>query len=191
MTVGLDLSYTSTGIAYIDDRTLETEAVKTTSSIPWIDRVHIIRDAILRYIEPNATVYIENYAFGSTWGRESLGELGGVVREALESRGVRIIKIAPTKVKMFATGKGKAPACPPGKAKSTWPKKWMMEKVKENFGYDFNTDDETDAFVIATIGYTVETALKHPSILEQLPPHQRKVVIEIIKEEFNDGKIDS
>jgi Holliday junction resolvasome RuvABC endonuclease subunit len=191
--IGIDLSLTSTGVAKrtLKDSKLivETHAFKTTSAMKWTDRINSIREGVISVLEPDTTkVYMENYAFGSKFNRECLGELGGVIREALELREIEIIKFAPTKVKMFATGRGAAPPVPVGEAKSTWAKKWMMNNVKTNFGYEFDTDDETDAFVIATLGETVEMVKNNPSIVEMLPSYQQKAISKILEEENKNGK---
>jgi Holliday junction resolvasome RuvABC endonuclease subunit len=188
MAVGIDPSLTSTGLARREMQQVVTQAVTTTSEEPWYIRVRRIRDNTLAFIGDDKVVYMEDYAYGSKFSRELLGELGGVIREGIEGNGIKIIKIPPTKVKMFATGRGAAPSCPVGQAKSTWKKKWMMEEVKKNFKQEFDTDDETDAFVIATIGMTVEMARNNPTILETLPIHQRRVVLDLLKEDETNGK---
>jgi Holliday junction resolvasome RuvABC endonuclease subunit len=193
MIAGIDLSLSSTGLALITDnlKLVKSEAIKTTAAEHWTDRVERIKMGVLRYAleSENENVYMENYAFGSVFNREVLGELGGVVREILEKHDFKIIKFAPTKVKMFATGKGAAPPCPVGEAKTTWTKKWVKENVKQNFnGQAFNTDDETDAFVIAALGRTVEMARNNPNILDLLPSYQKKVVQKIFEEEDKHGR---
>lgn len=184
MSVGIDLSWTSTGLARVTQDFVITKAIKTKSSDPWVYRVDVITAGIIEWVGDDEIVYFEGYSFGSSNRREMMGELFGLVRYDLELRGKRIIKIPPTNIKRFATGRGRAPACPPHRAKSTWTKRWMIEEVKKNFRQEFDTDDETDAFVIATMGHYVERALHNPEFLETLPVYQQEEIKKILKEEF-------
>lgn len=88
-------------------------------------------------------VAIEGYAPGAKFHRETLGELGAVVRLAVhdvlhEACGPPLI-VAPTAVKKFATGKGTAP------------KDTVMLAVYKKWGAEFASNDLADAYVLARI----------------------------------------
>ena len=163
--LGIDPSLTSTGLVIVENGQVKrSKAVKTNSSQTWIERIRIIETNITKFSEISDVIYMENYAYGSRFGRETAGELGGVIKRCLYLLGKKPVLISPTKVKKFATGQGNTPPCPDSEAKSTWTKKWVMKNVKEKYGYEFDTDDETDAFVIALIGETVESVSSSVSL---------------------------
>jgi Holliday junction resolvasome RuvABC endonuclease subunit len=102
--LGVDLSITATGVANTDG-TLETLKTKLRGPafLDWISRQIEIRsdDADL--------VALEGYSYGSR-GRAifQIGEMGGIVRWNLWSRGIPFAEIPPSSLKKYATGKGNA-----------------------------------------------------------------------------------
>lgn len=103
--VGLDLSLTSTGFSCGNEqKVLSTKARGA-------ERLFTISTALIESIEhiERPVVMIEGYSFASRNSQaHSIGELGGVVRVALWSRGVPYVEIPPTIRAKFATGKGNA-----------------------------------------------------------------------------------
>lgn len=186
---GLDLSLTSTGIVLIAGGRIEVaKNIPTNSTEKWQDRVKKIRDQIIEVAVTCDKVYMENYAFGSKFNREVLGEIGGIVKLSLADKGIFPILLAPSSIKRFATGRGSAPPVPKGEPKSNWGKKWMRQQIKQNFGHDFDIDDIADAFVIAQIGYMVEEVKENPELIDSLPTYQVEVIQNIIKGETNSGE---
>lgn len=187
--LGIDLSF-SPGVAIVDKTGLiASDSIRTKAEQPWAERVELIKDLVIRFAQNSDVIYMENYAYNSKFGREVLGELGGVIKWYLtlhnkEPKGL----IAPTQVKKFATGRGKAPAVPVGEAKSTWAKKWMMNEVNKNFGQAFKIHDEADAFMVATIGRTLESIKTGLLDVNSLPKHQKAVVLKILGESEKDGR---
>lgn len=102
--IGLDLSLTATGVATA--RGPECWSPKLTG----MARLQMIRELVLTVVGETSAelVVIEGYSPGSKFGRESAGELGGIVRLALWEAGVAYLDVAPTRLKKFATGKGTA-----------------------------------------------------------------------------------
>lgn len=182
--LGLDLSISSTGIAICKDgRVLETTSVPTKSKDKWIHRIDTIWSVIFKWIntyQPDS-VYIENYSYNSIFDRETLAELHGVVMWELEQLQIPYHKIPPTQVKQFGTGRGQAPKCPEGVAKSTWGKRWVVEAVNTRYDTSFklSENDKADAFLISLLGFCVERA-KETGRIPSLEDFQVKVVHNII-----------
>lgn len=103
--LALDLSLTATGWAHScgESGVLEPKGLRGMARVQWIlDRVH-------QFASEADLVIIEGYSFGSK-GRAvfDIAELGGVVRFTLFDGGTRYVDVAPSSLKMFATGKGNA-----------------------------------------------------------------------------------
>lgn len=89
--IGLDLSLTGTGVAVctrsdlIGDVTWDVQKI-LTKGLNNTARLRTIRDTILRIIDVwnPAAVYLEGYAYGRPNQAHQVGELGGVVRVALD-----------------------------------------------------------------------------------------------------------
>jgi hypothetical protein len=87
-----------------------------------------------------AEVYVEQYAFTSTFGREALGELGGVVRHQMATKLGRVASaVAPASARKLLMG-----ACPRKGAKDAA----RVHLHQVGMPPDW-TSDEADAFVIA------------------------------------------
>lgn len=104
--VGLDLSLTSTGIAYADGTTCSI-----TSKQRGAARLADLRNRIVAEVvydgAPNL-VAVEGYSYGSVNGGERIGELGGVIRVALFDHGIPYVEVSPNSVKLYAAGVGNA-----------------------------------------------------------------------------------
>lgn len=150
MIVGLDLSLTSTGIAFAHEyRILHTEAVKSTGKrgdslsereARIYDIVMRVRGAVTRY-EPVLAV-IEAPSFGSQHGsaHDRSGLWWGIVR-MLGLRSIPVAQVAPTQRAKYATGNGRAE------------KKVVHAEAIELYSlFSACTDDEGDAAILAAIG---------------------------------------
>jgi Holliday junction resolvasome RuvABC endonuclease subunit len=80
---------------------------------------------------------IEGYAFGSEFGREQAGELGGSLRLHLWTQGIPFIVVPPTVLKAYVTGKGNAP------------KEQIIAHVLKRWGYEAVDNNDADAFALA------------------------------------------
>ncbi|MEU5425135.1 hypothetical protein AB0H73_05950 [Streptomyces olivoreticuli] len=125
---------------------------------------HIYRDvqsmlsAVYRAHGGISLIAMEGYAHGSTFQREALGELGGVVKLAIsETAGHRPWKhpliVSPPTLKKFATGKGNAT------------KAEMMDTVRTQWGPAFRDDNLADAYALARVATTWETQQGTPEQL--------------------------
>lgn len=100
--VGLDLSLVSTGIADIAG----TFTVKTTARGP--QRLNEIRSVVRDFTRAANLVVLEGYAYNKHQGMAAIGELGGVIRLLLHTRGIRYVEIPPASLKKYACGRGNA-----------------------------------------------------------------------------------
>lgn len=164
--MGLDLSLSSTGIC-VGAGKPECDYHKALSNkLRGIPRLAMIRDKVVdiaKYYKP-AIICIEGYAFGRQNGREAAGELGGVVKVALSEAGYDVVVVSPGQLKKFATGSGNA-----DKIK-------VATSVLKRWGVTFDSDDETDAFVL----HLIAAALSDKDALE-LTAYQKEVVQAILE----------
>jgi len=150
--VGIDLSYTATGIIWLrDGEILRQKVIKFPKLKGWerIDNITYDIDRLLHDARPDL-ICIEGYSFGSTFGMGvTIGELGGIVRyNSLYSEDYKYIDVAPTQLKKFATGKGI------GK------KELIMMKVLKEYGIEFEDNNLCDAFVLAKIADALVRSVK-------------------------------
>lgn len=183
--MGLDLSLTKTGICVVrDGQDVFTTSVKTDSGMEWIERIDRILSTILAAIRDYQVdeILIENYAYNSRNGREDLAELHGVLMFTFEKMSMPYAKVAPTKVKLFGCGRGKAPPCPEGESKSSWPKKWVVLTVNETYGKAFklSENDECDAFLIALMAEAIDKVRTGQEEISRLPIHQQRALADIL-----------
>lgn len=155
--VGLDLSYTGTGVALTNAHlVLKTAANEESSSHEYTTRAIELRNRVVKLIKPGSVVMIEDYAFGasSAYAHE-IGALGGVVRAGLAVVGVPFAVVKPTTLKKFATGTGNAK------------KAAVVAEAIRRLGYTGSDDNEADALWLRQIGlhlYQDPTAVQVPAI---------------------------
>lgn len=139
--IGADLSLTSTGFSgFGRSGTISTNLKK-------IERLHFISSQLLDLGEqcPGEPVFIiEGYSFSSRNSQaHSIGELGGVVRYRLWSKGFKFVDIPPTCRAKFATGRGNAS------------KNEVVSAVSARTSITFSgkgADDVCDAWILEEIG---------------------------------------
>jgi Holliday junction resolvasome RuvABC endonuclease subunit len=85
-------------------------------------------------------VVLEGYAFAARNQAHQIGELGGVLRLGLLQHKIPLVVIPPTKLKMFATGKGS------GK------KEAIFAECIRRLGYPGTSHDEADAWWLLQMG---------------------------------------
>lgn len=148
--LALDMSLTSTGVAYIDGtRRVETWKVPGKG----MTRLARLRDLVLSSADAADLVVLEGYSYASR-GRAvvSIGELGGVIRLALHTFGHPYVELAPSVVKKLATGKGNAG------------KELVLVEAVKRLGYGGSSTDEADAL------WLLEAARQHYGISDvELP----------------------
>lgn len=136
--IGIDASLTSTGIAVFNGILTQTAAIQSKKF--GTDRLIEIRERAKVIIDGADLVAIEGYAFARPNQSHQIGELGGVLRVLFHEMKLKVLEVAPSQVKKFATGKGNAD------------KEKMAVAVYKRWGREFATNDECDAFVLTEIG---------------------------------------
>lgn len=165
--VGIDASLTRTGICTMytgaglfgnQEHDFKTSIIASKLKGP--ERLIEIRDRVAEFCRDADLVLIEGYAFARAQGAHQIGELGGVLRVMLHENRLNWLEVAPSAVKKFATGKGNAT------------KEQIAAWVQKRWGVMFNTNDETDAWVLAKIG----EALINQQIEDSLVAPQKEVI---------------
>lgn len=146
ITIGLDLSLTSTGVVVWErDEVLYDGLIKTDKK--GLYRLHLLRESLettLREYRPKAAA-VENYSMGAggrgqVSGRVfSIGEWGGLARMVLWDHKVQTIIVPPATLKMYVALKGNAS------------KEEIMAAVEEHYGYPPQNDDLADAYGLAVM----------------------------------------
>lgn len=182
--VGLDLSLRSSGIARVtvhDDGRVETftttvgrpAEARATLVQRWI-RLDATRDVILDEIEEPGRpgpyphlVVMEGPAFGAAAnaGGEDLTGLRWLVLDRLLADGIRVVVVAPTTLKAYATGDGRAS------------KTHVVAAIRRHYGDRFTiptghaAEDVADAIALAAMG---ARALDHP--IDSLPEQHTRAM---------------
>lgn len=151
MVVGIDPSFTSTGVCWgrgDADQGIACYGRGTLGDDPHsrMKRIDRLVGAImekLAEVKPDA-VFLENYSFGSgKLGGSRLvyaGELGGILRWHLTEDYPRLFEVAPNTLKKFVTGKGSGG------------KHLVAQHVTQRWGKVFQTPDETDSYGLWRLG---------------------------------------
>jgi Holliday junction resolvasome RuvABC endonuclease subunit len=129
----------------------------TNTQSDYVKLVSIV-DTINGYLSEyigQIVVGYENYSYGSTHKAERIGELGGVLKSYLAISSIPTLLLAPTQIKMFATGYGQA-------TKDDL-KEQAQKECPKFFNADSN-DDICDAYFIARLTWylcTPEMVMKY------------------------------
>lgn len=149
ISVGCDFGLRKSGIVVLDDgfEILSPNLIQVPQKIKGAQRLIDIEkayDSILRpYAGEDIEIFVEGYAYGAKYQRESLAELGGVVRRYLHLAGLNFWVIPPTSLKYFVTGTGKAT------------KNYMKKCTKDKWAQSFKSDDVCDAYGMSRLGMCI------------------------------------
>lgn len=144
--VGCDFGLVKSGIVVMaeDFRVLSQTLIRVKSkSAQRLVDIEAGFDQIIKPYRDDAVVFVEGYAYGRPFQRESLAELGGVMRRYFCVNNITFWVIPPTTNKLFITGTGKAG------------KNYMKKMTKEKYGLSFKSDDVCDAYGLARLGTTL------------------------------------
>ena len=142
--IGIDPSLTSTGICITDERgkVLLNQAIG--SKLSGVKRLLDFKNQLMVFMNiyplSKKMVFIESYSFGSVGKRESIAELGGTIRLTLFEQNIEFVDVPPTVLKKYVTGKGNADKIAMGVA------------LQKQFGLEYPTSDQTDAFLLCELG---------------------------------------
>lgn len=167
--IGIDASLTSTGVAIFEDGDQKTIVIQSDKT--GAERLIEIRDRIRVFTYDADLITIEDYAFARANQAHQIGELGGVLRVMFYELRLNVLKVSPSAVKKFATGKGVAS------------KEQMAVAVYKRWGKEFGTNDECDAFVLTEIGRIYHTYNLNTGEITTIPRYQQEVIYQLI-----DGK---
>lgn len=139
--VGIDASLTHTGVCALVDGEAHPETWKP-GKLRGVDRLAYFRDRFRELFEVHWELVfaLEGYSFGSRNGRETAGELGGVVRLAAYDAGIpgdRLLVVPPSTLKKYVTGKGTAD------------KAVMLLHVYKRWGFETADHNVADAYALA------------------------------------------
>lgn len=164
--VGIDPSLNSLGFAHrVNDQVLAF--CIGSSKLRGLQRIKFLRDAVSEALDQYTPTMVafEGYALGFRGKSNTifdLGELGGVLKLLILERGIDILLVPPTSLKLFATGKGNAD------------KDQVSVSVKALLGVSFPTSDQYDAAGLLAMGelYYSSRRLRRGGIL----PHRKKAL---------------
>lgn len=168
MVLGLDMSLTSTGYAYVDRAGQYVTGRIRPKDLRGMERVTFIRDAVLEVLDEVAPTLVayEGYAMGKFNGRIlDRAELGGVLKLEFHYRKIPLLLVPPTSLKLFATGRGS------GRGKEG--KAEVMAAMARIRGRLFTSNDEADAFALLHMGI----AHQNPRSLPRIATHHKRVAL--------------
>jgi Holliday junction resolvasome RuvABC endonuclease subunit len=150
--IGLDLSWSATGVA-LDDGS--TAAIKCRPSPDFprkkghplageldIARLHAIRLEVQQILIATKAdlVCVEGPSYGSAQNASMLGALRGVIMSSLFQSEFKVIEVSPNSIKKLATGKGNAK------------KVDMVIAARERLDFNGTDDNEADAMWLRQLG---------------------------------------
>jgi len=152
--LGLDLSLTSSGVAFIDDQGNAKYAkpikVKSKGAERLFEIYETVRSCCIK-LKPVA-VCIEGYAHNAKYGREAAGELGGVIRMLLYSLDIPFYIVQVKSLKCFVSGRGDAD------------KDQMQMYVYKTWGFEAPNNDVADAYGLAKMAHAVHELVSEGSM---------------------------
>ena len=162
--VGLDLS-TKTGLVIIDKSgNVLTEKEITSKVKQDPQRMIDLTEQVLSHLEKDDVIAIEGFSYGSRGkGIAFQFGYGYSVQIALYTNDFNYLIVTPSQVKKFATGKGNAS------------KDNMILPIYKKWGYEHESDNVRDAFVLAQIARATKTSV-------ELTKYQKEVINSLNKE---------
>lgn len=180
MVFAVDQSLTGTGYAYRGaegELAVGTIIQKEARGMRRLDRIH---DTVVRHALNAGTrlAVFEGYAMGFGKGRGrffDLGELGGILKYALWSRGIDLLIVPPNNLKRFMLGPYQTVRHLPGGGKTKIKVKELVKAAAEQHaGRAFATDDMADAYGLLLMG----EGRVNPRLLSRLRTHYQRVALE-------------
>ena len=169
--VGCDFGLSKSGIVIVDETyTIQKQhllKVKSNGARRLYEIEQVFDSLVQSYAnEEDIHFFIEGYAYGAKYQRESLAELGGVMRRYFFVNAYDFWVVPPTSVKLFVTASGRAS------------KNYMKKCTKEKWGLTFKSDDECDAHGLARLGVATISSLRGTAA--ELLPEESAVVEDIL-----------
>lgn len=169
---GCDLGLSKSGIVILNEK-FEIEEqnlikVKSKNIERLVDIENAFKWIIQKYKNEDLNIFIEGYAYGAKYQRESLAELGGVIRRYIYLASLPYWIVPPTSLKLFVTGTGRAS------------KNYMKKCTKDKWGQIFKSDDVCDAYGMARLGMSVIKVVDGHEGYLHLPQNEQGIVKEIV-----------
>ena len=173
ISVGCDFGLSKSGIVVLGEEfQIESQnliKVDSKGAQRLIDIERAFDFIITPYLrEHDVEIFVEGYAYGARYQRESLAELGGVMRRYLHLTKLNYWVIPPNSLKLFVTGTGKAT------------KNYMKKCTKEKWAEIFKSDDICDAYGLARLGMNLMKSLNGMQGFTHLPLNEQKIIREIL-----------
>jgi crossover junction endodeoxyribonuclease RuvC len=146
--VGIDPS-TKTGLVIIENKQVVFAKEITSKSKEDPHRFIDIATQIREHITESDIICIEGFSYGSKGkGVSTQYGIGWEIRSELIRHGFSFYDVAPSSVKKFATGKGNTK------------KDEMVLPIYKKWGFESNSDNIRDAFVLAMFGKGLRDSAK-------------------------------
>jgi Holliday junction resolvasome RuvABC endonuclease subunit len=180
VTVGIDASYTNTGVAIFFNGVYQKEICFTVSTNPKtgsdIERSEIIADKIIdaldkiiRYRDDSMHIFIEDYAFARANNREKMGELGGIIKYTLKHNAFNFETLPISTVRKIVCGKGNAS------------KDIVMLSLLKRHGLDIPQNDSADAAAVAIAGDFITRAREDELVISTWPKETQEAIRSYLK----------
>lgn len=146
--IGMDPSLNGFAVAYRLGETIVANRI-SVGSRRGVQRLAYLEERVawlLDKVQPDFVAY-EDYAMGfrgKTNAIFNIGELGGVIKLLISRKGIDILMVPPTTMKLFITGKGGG--------KSSESKKRVAAAIQSQYGLQFRNSDEYDAAGLLLVG---------------------------------------
>lgn len=165
--VGIDPNLTSTGLVMLQGDKHQNKVLK--SGKKGAKRLADLGEQLTAFLAQHKPelAAIEGYAYAKKFGREALGEWGGIARYVMEQLSIPFIEIPPTQLKKYATGRGD----------SSKPR--VIVGVYKLWGAEFDTDDEFDAYVLARIAQAVKAVQNGDTMVKEFQLQYQREVLRI------------
>ena len=149
--LGVDASYAGLAIVSMSQDGVAAHVRGTFTTVKGPDRLIAIEVWLVQHLAMLPEIHhiaMENYSPGSKFGREKLGELGGLVKKTLRQHvpgdaGYPTL-VVPTQVKLFVTGSGKGD------------KDQVTKEVLRKWGFDAPNNDVADAYGLAKVAQALQ-----------------------------------
>lgn len=163
--IGVDLSLTGTGVA---DRhaasTITSSGHRNDTLLQRRERIACIRRSVIDWTTGADLVVLEAPSYGSTGGSaHDRAGLWWLVVSALLHRGIRVVDVAPSSLKVYATGKG-----------NRLDKHAVLLAAERRLPVAIENDNEADAAWLCAMGHEL---LGEPLI--DLPANHRRALVTV------------
>jgi len=144
--IGLDPSTTGTGLVVLDKKgKVLVEKEITTKEKQDPQRFIDIAEQVINHISFDDKVLIEGFSYGSRGrGVSTQYGVGWIIRAFLVDQHINYIEVSPGGLKKFATGKGNTS------------KDNMILPIFKRWGFEHDSNDVRDAYVLAQIGRAID-----------------------------------